>query len=95
MIEDASRMEAEAHRIQENARLKEEVQVVVEGTRRKAPIAIFSDVDEDIRQELEEEAAGIAEDGADLVASPERRRRGRAILARRLCSKFSHGRHGV
>ena len=31
--------------------------------------------------ELEEEAAGIAEDGAGLIATPERGRRGCAVLA--------------
>lgn len=46
--------------------------------------------------QLEEEAAGVAEDGARLVAAPERRGRRLAVLAGGLCGfaiMVSHGRH--
>jgi hypothetical protein len=46
--------------------------------------------------EFEEQATGIAEDGADLVSSPERSGRGSTVLARRLCGfaiVSSHCRH--
>ena len=35
--------------------------------------------------ELQEETTSIAEDGANLIPSPERSRRGRAVLAGWLC----------
>ncbi len=48
--------------------------------------------------EFEEQAAGIAENGTDFISSPERRGRGGAVLAGRLCGfpvVSCHGRHVV
>lgn len=46
--------------------------------------------------QLQEQATGIAQHGANFISSPERRSRGCAVLASGLCGFaviISHGRH--